>query len=90
MMAVRHKGTIDPFVTGNDGGRFCASCPVVVLDHECFSEAAAVGAGTGKGVEFMVLGIVDLDAVPTEKKHIPFDDDTNPLPLVKFTNLTAT
>jgi hypothetical protein len=33
------------------------------------------------------MGIVDLEAVPEEKKDIPFDEEDNPLPLVEFTNL---
>lgn len=78
---------MEAFVTGNDGGRFCENCPVVVLDHECFSEAAAIGARTGKDVQFLALGIVNLEAVPQDNTSVPFDDDTNPIPLVEFTNL---
>ncbi len=35
----------------------------------------------------MVMGIIDLDAVPEDRKGLPFDDDTNPVPLVQFTNV---
>jgi hypothetical protein len=87
MIAIRHKRNIEPFVTGNDGGWFCGNCPIVVLDHGCFSEAAAIWARTGKDVQFLALGIVNLEAVPQDKRSIPFDDDTNPIPLVEFTNL---
>lgn len=86
MIVIRHQGNMEPFVTGNEGGWFCKQCPIVVLDHECFSEAAAVGARTGKDVQFLVFGIVDLQAVPKDKRHIPFDDDTNPVPVVEFIN----
>jgi hypothetical protein len=89
VMAVRQRGQIHPLVVGNDGGYFCGRCPVVVLDHKTFSDLAALGIGirSANDIQFVVLGMVDLAAVPQEKRHLPFDDKSNPLPLVKFTNL---
>ncbi len=72
---------------GNTAGHFCAQCPVVVLDRrtmEQFVSLATRGAGTP---DYIVMGIVDLDAVPEDKRHLPFDEETNPLPLVRFINL---
>ncbi len=40
------------------------------------------------GNEFTVLGVIDLDAIPEEKRHLPLGDDDNPIPLVRFTNIS--
>jgi len=77
-------------MVGNTAGHFCEKCPLVVLDREEFKRLAmiaAVAAVATDSVEFVVLGIVDLDAVPEEKRGHPFDDDKNPVPLVRFTNV---
>ena len=87
MMAVRKKADIQPFIVGNDAAYFCSACPVVVLDHGEFERLAALSMRTSKDVQFLVLGLIDLEAVPAEKRNVRFDDDTNPVPLVKFTNL---
>ena len=36
------------------------------------------------GNEFCVEGIVDLDAVPEHKRHLPIGDENNPLTLIEF------
>jgi hypothetical protein len=41
-------------------------------------------SGWKVGSEFLVLGIVDLDAIPASKRHLPIGDPDNPLPLVRF------
>jgi hypothetical protein len=87
MMAVRNGSDIQPFIVGNDAAYFCSTCPVVVLDYGEFERLAALSMRTSKGVEFLVLGLIDLEAVPTEKRNVRFDDGTNPVPLVEFTNL---
>lgn len=89
MIAVRKGGDIQPFIFGNDDGHFCSKCPVVVLDHSAFSRAAVLAMGSSEGVQFIAMGIVDLDAVPKDKRHLPFDDENNPVPLVEFTNLSG-
>lgn len=48
---------------------------------------AAFVARTIDGVAYAVMGIVDLDAVPEDKRNLPFSDDTNPVPVVRFTNI---
>ncbi len=40
------------------------------------------------GEEFVVMGIVDLDAVPEEKRDLPLGEEDNPIPLVEFTNVS--
>jgi len=87
MLFTQEGRDFDSFVVGNDSGYFCARCPVVVLDYEAFAESAMVGKPTSGSFEFTVPGIVDLDAIPEDKKNIPLGEDDNPIPLMKFTNL---
>jgi hypothetical protein len=85
-VGARHRGSTEGFVIGSNAGHFCAKCPVVVLDRNEIRTLAALSLGFGSDVQVVVLGIVDLDAVPKEKAHLPFDQETNPMPLVTFTN----
>jgi hypothetical protein len=85
-MVIREGQDMQPFVVGNNAGHFCPKCPTVVLDHEEFNECASAAAD-GPRAAFVVLGLVDFDAIPKDKEHVPLGDDDNPLPLVKFTNL---
>lgn len=94
LLAVREQGEIQTFVAGNDSGYFCNNCPVIVLDGPVFAQAAALGQGKfakGRGksdtTEFIVLGLVNTDAIPSEKSSTPFGADDNPIPLVQFTNM---
>jgi len=89
VMATRRQGQLDTFLVGNDGGYFCGGCATVVLDNDEFAEAAAVALGRTRGAEFVILGLVDLQAVPKEKARAPLGADGNPVPLVGFTNLDA-
>lgn len=88
MLFTREGRDFNQFIVGNDNGYFCARCPVVVLDYEAFAESAMVGNPTKYSFEFTVPGIVDLDAIPEDKKDIPLGEDDNPIPLMKFTNLS--
>jgi hypothetical protein len=36
------------------------------------------------GNEFCVEGIVDLDAIPEHKRHLPIGGAENPIPLIEF------
>lgn len=88
--AKRGKETSDSFIIGNDMGWFCAHCPTVVINPKDVSEFLSHGLPKwDTGAEFVVLGILDLDAIPEDKRDLPFGDDDNPLPLVKFTNISA-
>jgi hypothetical protein len=87
VLAVREHAEITPFVIGNDGGHFCGKCPVVVLDHAEFTEFARLGMPQATDAKFVVLGLVDFDSIPKEKRNRPIGEDDNPIPLVKFTNL---
>lgn len=49
---------------------------------------ALLSPGRDTDTEFTVLGLVDLEAVPQEKRHLPLDGDDNPIPLVQFSNMS--
>ena len=36
------------------------------------------------GNEYCVEGIVDLDAIPEDKRHLPLGAEGNPIPLIEF------
>ena len=82
------EGERESFMAGNDNGYFCRKCPVVVLDKRDFGEPVSVAIGS-RQLKIAVTGIVDLDAVPKDKKHIPLGEDDNPIPLVEFLNYKA-
>ncbi len=78
----------DSFFIGNDMGWFCARCPTVVINPEEVSEYLTHSLPHWNiGAEFVVLGIVDLDAIPEQKRNLPLGHDDNPVPLVAFTNI---
>jgi len=87
MVAIDEEGERKAVMMGHDGGLFCPECPTVVLDSQVVEEMISdhVQNQTSKHVEsleYAVVGIVDLDAVPEEKKDIPLGDDDNPIPLI--------
>jgi hypothetical protein len=86
LVAVRAGKKIDPFMTGNDHGYFCPKCPVVVLDREGFAGLPYSIFDIAQSSAIAVIGIVDIDAVPEDKKDVPVGDADNPIPLVEFLN----
>jgi len=75
-------------LVGNNLGAFCPKCDVVVLDTEGFAGEVSLGIAPESGPSnIVVLGIVDIDAIPEEKRDLPLGAEDNPIPLVKFTNL---
>ena len=84
----RGKEPADSFIIGGDIGWFCTRCPTVVINPEEVSEFLMHSLPHWDvGEEFTIAGIVDLDAVPEEKRDLPLGDDDNPIPLVEFTNV---
>lgn len=79
------KGEEDALMMGNDDGLFCPKCPVVVLDKDAIAEGIFV-ATRKRSIYFYVAGIIDTDAVPKNKQHVPLGEDDNPIPLVEFSN----
>lgn len=91
MVATRQgKRLADSFMLGSDFGWFCRSCPLVVINTAEVGKMLSFGKARWKiGSEFLVLGIVDLDAVPTDKRRLPIGAPGNPIPLIEFSNLAA-
>jgi len=80
----------DNFMIGGDIGWFCARCPTVVINPEEVNKFLMQPLPHWDiGEEFTLVGIVDLDAIPEEKRHLPLGDDDNPIPLVEFTNISG-
>jgi hypothetical protein len=40
-------------------------------------------------LEYLALGIVNLDAIPASKRHLPIGEAGNPIPLIKFKEMNA-
>lgn len=77
----------EQFISTNDG-YFCPVCPTVVLDRESIASPFQVLVGPHPG-EITVRGIVDLEAIPEDKRDLPLGEPGNPIPLVRFTNLPS-
>ena len=56
----------------------------MVLDWNRFAKNISYATRHSSSFEFTVVGIVDLDAIPDDKKGTPIGGDDNPIPLVKF------
>ncbi len=87
IVLTRQDGNINNYMIENEGGFFCGKCPVVVLHRDLFEEYIGMIQPDAQGLEFNVMGIVDCNAIPEEKKGMPFDDETNPVPLVQFSEI---
>lgn len=74
----------ESFISGNDAGKFCPNCDIVVLDRNMFAKSVSFATRHSSSFEFTVVGLVDLDAIPDDKKGTPIGGDDNPIPLVKF------
>jgi uncharacterized C2H2 Zn-finger protein len=84
----RGKRLADSFTMGSDFGWLCPQCPTIVINTtEVEKLLKASGWRFDVGEEYSVLGLVDLDAVPPAKRHLPLGDPGNPLPLVRFSNM---
>lgn len=80
----------DSFCAWGKFGWFCETCPVVVLNiAELQEQLANAPPQWGIGGEILELGLLDLEAIPKSKRHVPIGTPGNPAPLVKFSNLHA-
>ena len=76
----------DEFAMNGDFGYLCAACATAVIHLPALAEMLSVvyqkpGWNVGKGCA--VIGLINLDAIPPDQKHIPLDD-LDPYPLVRF------
>ncbi len=89
LMGIRYSdGETSASMVGCEGGYFCSACPTIVLDNAKFEDMAERSAG-GPSMAYTVLGLINMDAVPEEKSHLPFDEKDNPIPLVRFLDTPA-
>ena len=86
VVAVPRQGETDTVVLGTGAGYFCENCPTIVLDSNEIGQMLEMGMDFPEDFQFAVLGLVDHEGVPEEKKHVAFGSEDNPLPLVKFKN----
>jgi hypothetical protein len=77
----------DSFISGSKAGWFCAQCATVVINSNAVGYLLSQRLPHWNiGQRFVVLGIVDFDAVPQEMRRLPLGSDDNPIPLVAFTH----
>ena len=90
LVLTRHgERAADSFMVGGDFGWFCIRCPTVVVNPADVAEMLRVRLSHWDvGDEFLLAGIVDLDAIPEDKKELPLGTDENPIPLVEFTKIS--
>ncbi|MBU0465512.1 MAG: hypothetical protein KKD21_01845 [Proteobacteria bacterium] len=84
VMIKNSNDDVESFMMGNNFGYFCLKCPIIVIDYESFSDLLVSANKVSHNSKFIVAGLVDLEAIPEEKSHIPIGDDDNPIPLVEF------
>lgn len=72
------------FITNLSGSHFCNKCPVVVFDSDKVELAAKLGIRGDQNLRYIIGGIIDLDSIPDNKKHLEIGCDENPVPLVRF------
>jgi hypothetical protein len=81
----RGRRVMDSFVVGSDFGWYCGACPVVVIDSLKLDQMLRQSLPHWEvGNESRVEGLVDLDAIPKDKRHLPIGGPENPVPLMKF------
>jgi hypothetical protein len=84
LLAVKTKSDQGEFMTNHSGSHFCTTCPVVVFDNDQVIQAAIYAIRATSNLQYLILGIIDLNKIPDEKKHLEIGTDENPMPLVRF------
>ncbi len=86
LVATRNRGVAaDNFVLGSDFGWFCPGCPTVVVESPRMRALLSQGMPAWDvAEEFALLGLVDFDAIPADRRHAELGTDDNPVPLVRF------
>ncbi|MEI8045807.1 MAG: SEC-C metal-binding domain-containing protein [Bacteroidota bacterium] len=84
LLSVKTKSDQGEFMTNHSGSHFCTKCPVVVFDNDQVIQAAAFGIRASADLQYLIEGIIDLNRIPDEKKHLEIGTDENPVPLVRF------
>ncbi len=81
------------YIVSYDHGKYCNSCPVIVINeahfHDwIFRDVMSRERRRDDILEYEILGIVDIDSIPEEKRDLPLGEDDNPIPLVPFIEYT--
>ena len=84
LLLVKSKSDEGEFMTNLSGSHFCNQCPVVVFDNDKLEQAAKIAVRDKNNLKYFIAGIVNLEAIPEEKKRLEIGSDDNPVPLVRF------
>jgi hypothetical protein len=57
-IAALENGQTTAFASSNDGGHFCSTCPVVVLDLDVFNQITEESPSISR---YQVMGIIDVE-----------------------------
>lgn len=71
-------------MTNPSGTLFCVKCPVVVFNTTEIQKVSMIGLRGGSNAEYQIDGIINLDAIPENKKHLEIGCAENPVPIVPF------
>jgi hypothetical protein len=84
IIAAKSDSDEGEFMSNLTGSHFCKSCPVVVFDSDKIEQAARLGIKGDENLRYLIAGIVNLNAIPEEKRHLEIGIADNPVPLVHF------
>ncbi len=76
----------DEYAASGDFGYLCPGCATAVIHIPKLAamlQGASMKSGWETGEEFMVVGLVNMDAIPPDQAHVPLDD-LDPYPFVPF------
>lgn len=85
ILHVKSSDSEAQFATNHNGSFFCQSCPVVVFDKDMVQKAA-IGSlpSDNNRVDFRIVGIINTDALPSDKQVADLGTDETPIPLIRF------
>ena len=84
LICVESNSDRGEFMTSLSGSNFCKSCPVVVFDRDVVEQGVRIAIRGSKNPRYFIAGIVNLEAIPDNKKHLEIGTDENPIPLIEF------
>ncbi len=84
LLWAKSEGDEGEFITSLSGSHFCTNCPAVVFDNNIVEQGALAGMKDHRNLRYAIRGIVDMEAIPKEKREMQIGIDENPIPLVKF------
>ena len=84
LLCVKSDSDEGEFITNLSGSHFCNKCPVVVFNLEKVEQVAKFGIKGERNLRYIIAGIIDLESIPDDKKHLAIGSDDNPVPLVEF------